>query len=152
MFQYATQLRHDRTFDLVSPNVAGLAFVGILSIVMLSVMSAVIVSEGHAQQILFKENGEGLIDGQPVPGWTVCDGACASVTATTSVKKVGQVGIRVNGDNLRHKPLPQTLTGLLEMSLWMFPATDSNTNNSLRLSSPLTRETVIIRVNETRPC
>ncbi|MBF8264911.1 MAG: hypothetical protein HW384_775, partial [Dehalococcoidia bacterium] len=105
--------------------------------------------------VIFREDGEGLTDGQVVPGWTLCHTppACATVTASSSVKKAGKNGIRVSGDEYRDKPLPGNLVGRLEVNLWMFPATDSNTNNSFAFGHAVGGDnmtnTVSIRINET---
>jgi hypothetical protein len=99
--------------------------------------------------LFLRDDGEGLTHGQAVPGWTLCDPGCASVTATTVVKKVGAVGIRVNGDNHRYKPLAATLFGDLDVNVWMFPATDSNTNFNLVFGSDTSTLPVNIRINET---
>jgi hypothetical protein len=121
---------------------------GVVSAMILLAILSLPFGGGIAQAvIILQEGGEGLADGQATPGWTACDFPCPSVTATTAVKKVGDVGIRVNGDSTRYRPFAEPLTGLLEFSLWMLPATDSNTNNVMRLETPTAEFTV--RINET---
>jgi hypothetical protein len=98
----------------------------------------------------FSETAEGCANGTQPPGWDIFDGGeTGTILCTTSVKKVGNTSIAISRDNLIYKNLPGTFTGDVSVSLWMFPATDSNTNNSFRLGHvDAGREAISIRINE----
>ena len=143
----------DETFTVTISNPSGGTTIGDDTAIV-----TIVDDDPAGQQEVFREDGEGLADGQEVPGWTFCNPSdpvvCATVTATHLVKKVGVVGIRVNGDSRRYRILSETLTGRLTVDLWMLPATDSNTNNSFALGffTPGNDEpdsSVVIRINET---
>lgn len=88
------------------------------------------------------EDGEGLADGAPIPGWDVpIDPNAAgrttvtAVTAATNPSAVhsGRGAIRVNGDFYLGKELDVICRGLVTVDYWHFPRPGSSTNSAVAL-------------------
>jgi pimeloyl-ACP methyl ester carboxylesterase len=83
-------------------------------------------------------DGEGLANGQAIPGWNVLidpKATVTTVTASTNSAAVhsGSRGVRVNGDFHLGKALDVVAKGVVTIDYWHFPCPGASTNSGLQI-------------------
>ena len=90
------------------------------------------------QTVLFQVDGEGLADGEPIPGWDLVfggPGPIADVEATSDPIGIhsGNRGVRVNGDYAAGKELDTVAYGSVTVDYWHYPKPGTSTNSMFGL-------------------
>jgi hypothetical protein len=91
--------------------------------------------------VCLRVNGEGLAEGEPIPGWNVLidpNATMTTVVATANPDAIvsGNRGVKVNGDYYLGKALDIVASGKVTINYWHFPKPGSSTNSAFAAMGP----------------